>query len=140
MGRMNASSSPDSFPPGSGGFLPSNAASFEAATAATAAGLAIEQTVGGAYSHAWNTLKADFWSLLLVGFVAWLLSYAIGGVLGRSEGAGGGLSALYQVLVGTPISFGAAYAWLRAVRGQKPQVSDLFVPFQRNYIGCVLAG
>jgi hypothetical protein len=140
MGPMNASSSPDSFPPGSGGFLPSNAASFEAGTAATAAGLAIEPTVGGAYSHAWNTLKADFWSLLLVGFVAWLLSYAIGGVLGRSEGAGGGLSALYQVLVGTPISFGAAYAWLRAVRGQKPQVSDLFVPFQRNYIGCVLAG
>jgi hypothetical protein len=120
--------------------LPSNAEGIEAGTGIAAAGVAIEPTVGGVYSHAWNTLKADFWSLLLVGFVAWLLSYAIGGLLGGNEGAGRGLSTLYQVLVGTPISFGAAYAWLRAVRGQKPHVSDLFVPFQRNYVGCVIAG
>src|SRR5258708_2770596 len=134
---MNASSS-DSFPP-AGGVLPSNTASFGETGPATA-GLAIEPTIGGAYSHAWNILKADFWSLLLVGFVAWLLAGLVPSVLGRADGAGSGLSALYQILVSTPISFGAAYAWLRAVRGLKPQVSDLFVPFQRNYIGCVLAG
>ena len=110
-------------------------------TAGTAsAGLAIEPTVGGAYSHAWNILKADFWSLLLIGFLAWLLGGVVANVLGRLGGAGGGLSALYQILVGTPISFGAAYAWLRAVRGEQPRVDDLFVPFQRNWISAVLAG
>jgi hypothetical protein len=133
---MNASS--DNFPPGSG-TLPSNTAGLEG-TGALAAGLAIEPSVGGAYSHAWDILKADFWSLLLVGFVAWLLVGAIPGLLGRTGGPSGGISALYQILVSTPISFGAAYAWLRAVRGIKPQVSDLFVPLQRNYINCVIAG
>jgi hypothetical protein len=136
MVPMNASPS-DNFPP-TGGFMPSNAPGVE--PTATAAGLAIEPTVGGAYSRAWEILKADFWSLLLVGFVAWLLSAAIPGVLQRSGGTGGGLSGLYHLLIGAPISFGAAYVWLRAVRGLKPEVSDLFVPFQRNYLSTVLAG
>lgn len=109
-------------------------------TTGTDAALALEPSIGAAYSHAWNILKADFWTLLLIGFVAWLLGGAIGGALGRIGGAGGAISTIYQILVGTPISFGAAYAWLRAVRGQKPEVADLFVPFQRNWISCVLAG
>jgi uncharacterized membrane protein len=138
MRAMDASSPSSGFPPGD--ISPSNAASFESRTGAAAAGLAIEPTIGGAYSHAWSILKADFWSLLLVGFVAWLLAGAIGSALGRAGSAGGALSALYQILVGTPVTFGAAYAWLRAVRGEKPEISDLFVPFQRNYVSCVLAG
>lgn len=100
----------------------------------------IEPTIGGAYSHAWSILKADFWTLLLIGFVAWLLVGVIGSVIGRLGSAGSAVSFLYQILVATPISFGAAYAWLRAVRGLKPEVGDLFVPFQRNYISVVLAG
>jgi hypothetical protein len=104
------------------------------------AGVRIEPSVGAAYSHAWTILKADFWTLLLIGFVAWLLGGAVGSLLGRAGNAGGALSGLYQILVGTPISFGAAYVWLRAVRGTKPQLSDLFVPFQREWIACVIAG
>jgi len=99
----------------------------------------IEPTVGGAYSHAWEILKADFWSLLLIGFVAWLLGYVVGGTLQRVPGGGGLLSALYEYLVAFPIFYGAAYAWLKAVRGNKPEVGDLFVPFQRNWISSVLA-
>jgi hypothetical protein len=120
--------------------FPSSTLPSNTATGATDAGLAIEPTVGGAYSHAWAVLKADFWSLLLIGFLAWLLGGVVANVLGRLGGAGGGLSALYQILVGTPISFGAAYAWLRAVRGSQPRVDDLFAPFQRNWISAVLAG
>ena len=93
----------------------------------------IEPTVGGAYAHAWRILKADFWSLLLIGLVAWLL-----GAIGSA--AGGPLPLLYQWLVGMPISVGAAYAWLRAVRGERPEVGDLFVPFQRAWLSCVGAG
>jgi hypothetical protein len=98
----------------------------------------IDPTVGGVYSHAWNILKADFWSLLLIGFVAWLLGGVVGAALNRGPG-GGLLSFLYQYLVGTPIFYGAAYAWLRAARGQQPQLSDLFVPFQRYWVSSVLA-
>lgn len=134
---MNVSS--DSFPPGGGGVLPSNTASFPETGPATA-GMAIEPTVGGAYSHAWNILKQDFWSLLLVGFIAWLLVGIVPNIFARVGGGAQAISALYQILVGTPISFGAAYAWLRAVRGLKPEVGDLFAPFQRNYVSCVLAG
>ncbi|HEX8968287.1 MAG TPA: hypothetical protein VF937_10420 [Chloroflexota bacterium] len=103
--------------------------------------LALEPSVGAAYSNAWEVLKVDFWQLLLVGFVAWLLGGVVGGLLGsQSRGGASALSGLYQILIGTPIFYGAAYAWLRAVRGQKPEVSDLFVPFQRYWLTSVLAG
>jgi hypothetical protein len=115
-------------------------ATFDATTGEREAGLAIEPTIGGMYSHAWNVLKADFWTLLLVGFVAWLLGGFISGLLSRPGGAPAVLSTLYQVFVGTPITFGAAYAWLRAARGTKPEVGNLFVPFQRNYVATVVAG
>jgi len=107
-------------------------------TASPAPEVRIEPTVGNAYSHAWNVLKADFWSLLLIGFVAWLLGGAVGAVLNRGP-SGGLVSTLYQYLIGTPIFYGAAYAWLRAVRGQRPELSDLFVPFRRSWVSCVLA-
>ena len=103
-------------------------------------GLAIEPSVGGVYSHAWSILKADFWTLLLIGFVAWLLGGVVASALSRPEGGQSLASFLYQLLIGTPIAFGAAYAWLRAVRGIKPEVTDLFVPFQRHYVSAVVAG
>jgi len=127
-------------PQASSAFSSSSLPSNHTGMGAPDAGLAIEPTVGGAYSHAWTILKADFWSLLLIGFLAWLLGGVVANVLGRLGAAGGGLSALYQILVGTPISFGAAYAWLRAVRGGQPRVDDLFAPFQRNWVSAVLAG
>jgi hypothetical protein len=104
----------------------------------TSAGLQIEPTVGGAYAHAWEVLKTDYWRLLLVGFVAWLLGFVVSAFI-NGEGARGSLSWVYQYLIGTPIFYGSAYAWLRAVSGTRPTVSDLFVPFQRNWVACVLA-
>src|SRR5262249_43527303 len=86
----------------------------------------------------WEILKADFWSLLLIGAAAWLLGGAVGAALNRVPN-GGLLSFLYQYLIGTPIFYGAAYAWVRAVRGQQPELSDLFVPLQRYWVSSVLA-
>ncbi len=124
-----------------GGVLPSNESAFDRGTGVATAGQRIEPTVGGAYSHAWEILKADFWNLLLIGFVAWLLGSVVAAALGGRDPEGGrsGLSVLYQYLVGLPIFYGAAYAWLRAVRGLKPTVGDLFVPFQRYWVSCVVA-
>jgi hypothetical protein len=99
--------------------------------------MAIEPSIGGAFSHAWTILKEDFWRLLLIGFIAWLLGGAVASLLGRNNSF---VTTLYQVLVGTPVTFGAAYVWLRAVRGINPEIADLFVPFQRYYVNTVLAG
>jgi hypothetical protein len=136
---MTASSS-DEPPVYSPGVPPLTSVGPDLSAGPREAGVAIEPTIGGAYSHAWTILKADFWTLLLIGFVAWLLGGAISGGFGRDAGAQSSIASLYHVFVGTPISFGAAYAWLRAVRGIKPQLTDLFVPFQRFYISAVLAG
>jgi hypothetical protein len=119
---------------------PSVPNTFNPDAGAREAGLSIEPTVGGVYSHGWNILKADFWTLLLIGFVAWLLTFVIGSALGRASGGSQFLSFVYQLLVGSPIGFGAAYAWLRAVRGTRPEVGDLFMPFQRCYVSAVIAG
>jgi hypothetical protein len=122
------------------GIAPSPRSAFDANAGPREAGLGIEPSVGGVYAHAWSILKADFWTLLLLGLVAWLLGGAIASALSRPEGGQTAVSFLYQLLIGTPIAFGAAYAWLRAVRGIKPEVTDLFVPFQRCYVSAVVAG
>lgn len=124
-------------PPGAH-WQPPDQPPFEPATLSQQASTRLEPTVSGAYSHGWGILKQDFWSLLLIGFAAWLLGGAVGAVLNRAP-SGGLLSFLYQYLVGTPIFYGTAYAWLRAVRGQRPELGDLFVPFQRYWVSSVVA-
>ena len=123
----------------SSGFIASNTGSFQGAPGGREVALRIQPTVEGAYSHAWEILKTDFWSLLLIGFIAWLLGIAIESGLSRGGGGTGLLGSLYHVLIGGPINYGAAYAWLRAVRGEKPEVGDLFVPFQRHWVAAVIA-
>jgi uncharacterized membrane protein len=96
----------------------------------------IEPSVGAAYSYAWSLLGRDFVPLLIVGVVAWVVLFVGEAILNQING---GLGGLYQLVVGAPIGYGAAYAFLRAVRGQRPEVSDLFVPFQRAWLNSVLA-
>src|SRR5689334_12234225 len=91
----------------------------------------IEPAVGAAYSYAWSLLGRDFVPLLIIGVVAWLLLVVVEAVLGQISGA---LGYAYQFLIGAPISYGGAYAYLRAVRGQRPEIGDLFVVLQRNWV------
>jgi hypothetical protein len=123
------------------GWLPSNQTDFTASatSASPEPALAIQPSVGGAYGYAWSILKADFWSLLLIGFVAWLLVFIVSSILNRFGTVGGLLSFLFSVLVAGPISYGAAYAWLRAVRGERPVVDNLFEPFRGYWVRAVLA-
>jgi hypothetical protein len=119
-------------------WLPSNQPDFGAPPRTADPALQIQPTVGGAYAYAWNILKADFWMLLLIGFVAWLLMYLLSAIIQRLP-AGGVLSLLFNVLVAGPIFYGAAYAWLRAVRGERPEVDNLFEPFRSYWLKAVLA-
>ncbi len=86
-----------------------------------------------AYGFGWSELKRCWLDLLLIG-VVWLLVSAPSGYL--REGV---LGLAYNALVLGPVGFGGMYAYLRAARGETPEVSDLFVPFQRNYAQAVLA-
>jgi hypothetical protein len=97
----------------------------------------IEPSIASVYANAWRTLKGDFWTLSAIGFVFCLLGLAIGiALLNRSPALG----SLYMLSIGWPISFGALHASLRAVRGDRPDVGDLLVPFRRFYIYSLLAG
>jgi uncharacterized membrane protein len=125
-------------PPARSGSLASNVATFGGPAAL--ASPPIEPTVGGAYAHGWRVLKRCFWRLLLIGAVAWLISAAGSAALNRVGTAGGLLSFVFQFLVITPLSYGVAWAFLRAARGEQPALADQFVVFRKNYAGAVLAG
>ncbi|HEY8514763.1 MAG TPA: hypothetical protein VIS07_04515 [Candidatus Binatia bacterium] len=86
-----------------------------------------------AYGIAWRELQRRFLELLLVA-VVWVLASAPSAWLQDNI-----LGVAYHVLVLGPVGFGGMYAFLRAVRGESPEVGDLLVPFQRCYVQAVLA-
>lgn len=90
-------------------------------------------TVTDAYRTGWGIMLARALELLTVGIV-WAVVSAPAAVLGE-----GVLGLGYSVLVLGPINFGGMYAFLRAARGESPEVNDLFLPFRTNYGQTVLA-
>ena len=113
--------------------------SFEPVTRApTTAPLAprIAPSVGAAYSFAWSLLFKDFVPLLIIGIVAWAVLFLVYGLLYQVNQ---GLAGLYEFAVGAPIAYGAAYCYLRAVRGSRPEVNDLFSVFRRAWLNAVIA-
>jgi uncharacterized membrane protein len=90
-------------------------------------------SVMDAYRAGWEVLKRFALELLAVSVVWGLLSMPS---LYLSENL---LGLAYHVLVLGPLSFGGAYAFLRAARGARPQVPDLFAAFRIDYWQAVLA-
>ena len=45
----------------------------------------------------------------------------------------------YGVFVAGPISYGAIWVFLKAVRGERIEIRDIFVVFQKNYWNAVIA-
>lgn len=112
----------------------------------TVALVRLESSSVGIFGQAWHQGRKYFARFLLIGCCAlllnapvWLLHYApvagIGNVVGTTL-----LSLAYQLLVLTPVTYGGMHAFLRAARGEAPRVRDLFAPFNRAYLPCVLAG
>lgn len=90
-------------------------------------------TATEAYGLGWTVLTRHPIELLLIGIV-WAVLTSPSGYL--HDGA---LGLIYQLLVVGPVGFGGAYAYLRAARGEKPEVADVFAPFRANYAQVVLA-
>lgn len=89
-----------------------------------------------AYTEGLEKLKEFFLPLMLVALavvasslVATVFEQILPGVVG----------AVVQVVIVGPISFGAAYTMLGAVRGEKPSVEDLVVPYRRCFLQSMIA-
>ncbi len=101
-----------------------------------------EATVSGSYGHAWETLKRCFPEMLLIFLIQFLVSLPMGlsGIFFDSALYGvvfpGFFNIVYGVVVLSPVSYGANWVYLKAVRGEQFKASDMFFAFQQ--IGNVL--
>ncbi len=102
-----------------------------------------EPGVFSAYGHAWNKMWKYFLELLLVAIVGFAIGVpaGIGSWVAGFEPAASMLNLLgfvYSILIVSPVSFGIAYVYLKAARGEKVEIGDMFEPF-KNYWNTVLA-
>lgn len=102
-------------------------------------------TIGGSFQHAWGVLKRC-WPKLLAIVVLWLVVVFAGAVVqaawerNESASAVGQLIGLaYSLFFVGPVEIGALYAFLKAVRGGRPEIDDLFAAFRHNYVSAVVA-
>lgn len=99
--------------------------------------------VGTSYDNGWRWLWKYFVELLLI-----LIIYVVISIpSGMSSWAHGSAAAsaalgffvfLYNVFVMGPVGFGVAYVSLKAARGEKPEVADMFEGF-KVYLNAVAA-
>jgi len=100
-------------------------------------------TVGASYGNGWRQLWKHFLELFLIGLIALLigLPYAMGGWFEDIVVAGaifGFFGLVYGILIGGPVDYGVAFAYLKAARGDKLEIKDMFEAF-KNYWNAVLA-
>ena len=100
---------------------------------------------GSSYSVGWKVLMAAFIELLVVSIVYTILTGPVSTVQWQVSSFGWFLvplvlfGILYGVFVAGPIDYGAKWVFLKAVRGERIEVKDIFFPFQRNYWNVVIA-
>jgi uncharacterized membrane protein len=113
-------------------------------------------TIGDSYGNGWKQLWKYFLELLLIGIVSFLLGLPMSlpswfGNLNFDLEQMENSFALppnfysyilfiiaYAVLVINPLQYGIKYAYLKAARGEKVEVRDMF-SFTANYVNAVLA-
>jgi hypothetical protein len=100
---------------------------------------------GSSYSVGWKVLMAAFIELLVVSIVYTILTGPVSTVQWQAGSFGWFLvplvlfGILYGIFVAGPIDYGAKWVFLKAVRGERIEVKDIFYPFQRNYWNVVIA-
>ncbi len=100
---------------------------------------------GVSYSIGWKVLKAYFVELLVVAIIYSILSGPTGIVQWRIDSFEWFLIPLimfgitYGIFVAGPIGYGASWVFLKAVRGERVEIRDVFAVFQKNYWNAVIA-
>lgn len=108
----------------------------------------VEPRVGRAYSNGWRQLWKYFAELILVFIITYAFSVPvsiIATVLGYTNPAAGAVftvfSTAYSILVLLPLGLGMYYISLKAARGEKVQIGEMFIGFRiygRAILGMVL--
>ncbi len=107
----------------------------------------LQPTVGSSYGLSWEVMKSNFLELLLVIIIYIAASIPMGlgrvGAEAAGLGAGGVLLGLFSLVYGlfvlAPLSYGMANVFLKVIRGEKFDVSDMFDCYKDNYLNVVLA-
>jgi uncharacterized membrane protein len=95
--------------------------------------------IGSCYKHGWNQLWKYFLELFLILIVTIIIQVP--------GGAGGWIKGntslnifgfIYGIFIGGPVDFGVSWAYLKAARGEKVEVTDMFEGF-KTYWNSVLA-
>ncbi len=104
-------------------------------------------TAGSAYGFGWDQMKKFFLDLFLITIilgVVWIPLGMITSLDGR-ETVGGVILNLFGLafwlLLLDPIDYGSAFVFLKAIRGDKFEVKDIFLPFENieRYLNVILA-
>ncbi len=107
----------------------------------TASPITFRPGVGSSYGNGWRQLWKYFLELLLISIIAFIIGLP-SGMGGWAQGGAGAflgiLAAAYGILVIGPIDYGVSYSYLKAARGDKLEIKDVFAAFQ-NYWNAVLA-
>jgi uncharacterized membrane protein len=100
---------------------------------------------GSSYSIGWKVLTTAFVELLVISIVYMVLSGPIASVQWKVDSFAWFLVPLvlfgiaYGIFVAGPIDYGAKWVFLKAVRGERIEVRDIFITFQRNYWNVIIA-
>jgi hypothetical protein len=104
-----------------------------------------EASAGGCYGHGLASLKKYILEVLLITLVVLVITAPVWWVEAVEEEWDSGVNVILQLfaagfwlLIAGPVEWGADYAMLKAVRGEKPEFTDIFI-FQKNYLNVVLA-
>ncbi len=97
------------------------------------------------YSIGWKVMGNYFVELLVIGIVYAIMSGPSSVIQWKADSFEWFMAPLimfglmYGIFVGGPIGYGANWAFLKAVRGERVEVKDVFSVFQRNYWNAVVA-
>jgi hypothetical protein len=97
------------------------------------------------YSIGWKVIWQYFVELLVIGIVFMVLSGPISVLQWQVDKFAWFLVPMamfgiaYGVFVAGPISYGANWVFLKAVRGERIEIRDMFAVFQKNYWNAVIA-
>jgi uncharacterized membrane protein len=106
--------------------------------------LVLRPSAGSAYGFGWERMKTYFLDLFLITLIMGFVLIPLGMIssLDGHETAGGILLRIfglaYWLLLFAPIDYGAALMFLKAARGEKFEVKEMFSTFE-NYLNVVLA-
>ena len=97
--------------------------------------------VFSSYGHGWRQLWKYFLELFLIGLIGFVIGIPAG-MGGWGQGAGfvflGVLGTIYGILIVSPVDYGVSFSHLKAARGDKLEIKNMFEAFN-IYWNAVLA-